>query len=88
MKTLHHNRKNTEPEPEHINLDPHLLTSVGCSCLRLCNLSTSSISYTLISKGSFNGPDIGGRSTHWPVAPAFIPREEVSGKGAGIRRRL
>lgn len=65
-----------------------LLTSVVSSWRRLWSRSTSSISYTLISKGSFNGPDIGGKSTHWPAVPAFFPREEVSGRGAGISRLL
>lgn len=32
-------------------------------------------------------PPSGGRSTHWPAAPAFLPGEEVSGSGAGISRR-
>ena len=67
--------------------DP-LLTSALSSWRRLWSRSTSSISYTLISKGSFSGPDIGGKSTHWPAALAFFPREEVSGRGAGISRLL
>lgn len=62
------------------------LTSANPS-LRLWRRSTSSISYTLISKGSFMAPPSGGRSTHWPAAPTFLPSEEVSGRGAGIRRR-
>lgn len=72
---------------EQVGNDP-LLTSVVSSCRLLWSRSTSSISYTLISKGSFNGPDIGGKSTHWPAVLAFFPREEVSGRGAGISRLL
>ncbi len=53
--------------------------------LLLCRRSTSSISYTFISKGSFTELPSDGRSTHWP--PTFLLRDEVSGRGAGIRRR-
>ncbi|TNN84130.1 hypothetical protein EYF80_005457 [Liparis tanakae] len=59
-----------------------------CRQRRLWSRSTSSISYTLISKGSFRGPDIGGKSTHWPAVPTFFPREEESGRGAGMSRLL
>lgn len=55
---------------------------------RRCRRSTSSISYTLISKGSFSAPARGGgRSTHCPGRLGFRPRAAASGRGAGISRR-
>lgn len=50
-----------------------------------CRRSTSSISYTLISKGSFREPARGGgKSTHCPGRLGFRPKAAASGSGAGI----
>lgn len=72
------------------SLPPPALTSArsslgGGRCR--CRRSTSSISYTLISKGSFSEPARGrGRSTHCPGRLGLRPRAAVSGNGAGISR--
>lgn len=53
-----------------------------------CRRSTSSISYTLISKGSFREPARGGgRSTHCPGRLGLRPKAAASGSGAGISLR-
>lgn len=77
------------PEPPAPSPRP-ALTSAGSSrggrrCR--CRRSTSSISYTLISKGSFSEPARGGgRSTHCPGRLGLRPRAAASGSGAGISR--
>lgn len=50
-----------------------------------CSRSTSSISYTLISKGSFREPARGGgKSTHCPGRLGLRPKAAASGSAAGI----
>lgn len=62
-------------------------SSLGAGRCR-CRRSTSSISYTLISNGSFREPDRGGgRSTHCPGRLGLRLRAAASGSGAGISRR-
>lgn len=76
------------PPSQHPTATP---TSAGPSLggrRRRCRRSTSSISYTLISKGSFSAPARGGgRSTHCPGRLGLRPRAAASGRGAGISRR-
>lgn len=79
--------------PHHQPPSPPLALTSGGSSLGSgrcrCSRSTSSISYTLISKGSFREPARGGgRSTHCPGRLGLRPRAAVSGIGAGISRLL